>query len=60
MIKGKKILAVIPPRGGSKCVPRKNVNNLHAKQLTACDIEEALKSGYIDMSIWYSVQKTGI
>jgi CMP-N-acetylneuraminic acid synthetase len=38
-----KILAVIPARGGSKSVTRKNVANIAGKPLLAYTIEEALK-----------------
>lgn len=48
MIKGKKILAIIPARGGSKRLPRKNVLNLNGKPLIAWSIEAAQKSKYID------------
>lgn len=48
MINGKSILAIIPARGGSKGVPRKNVKKLCGKPLIAWTIEEALKSKYID------------
>lgn len=46
-----KILAVIPARGGSKGVPRKNVKMLAGKPLIAWTIEEAKKSKYIDRVI---------
>ena len=36
MYKGKKILAVIPARGGSKGIPRKNIKELGGKPLIAC------------------------
>lgn len=42
-----KILAVIPARGGSKSVPRKNIRELAGKPLIAWTIEEAKKSKYI-------------
>lgn len=42
-----KVLAIIPARGGSKGVPRKNVRNLAGKPLIAWTIEEAKKSKYI-------------
>ncbi|WP_223552925.1 MULTISPECIES: cytidylyltransferase domain-containing protein [Lysinibacillus] len=42
-----KILAVIPARGGSKGVPRKNIKMLAGKPLIAWTIEEAKKSKYI-------------
>lgn len=51
MYKGKKILAVIPARGGSKGVPRKNIKMLAGRPLIAWTIEEAKKSKYIDMCI---------
>lgn len=43
-----KILAIIPARGGSKGIPRKNVRLLAGKPLIAYSIETALQSKYID------------
>lgn len=43
-----KILAIIPARGGSKGVPRKNIKVLNGKPLIAYTIEAAKKSKYID------------
>jgi len=51
MINDHKILAVIPARGGSKGVPRKNIRNLAGNPLIAWTIEEAQKSKYIDRLI---------
>lgn len=51
MYNGKKILAIIPARGGSKGVPRKNIKVLAGKPLIAWTIEEAQKSKFIDMCI---------
>ena len=51
MYKGKKILAVIPARGGSKGVPRKNIKILAGRPLIAWTIEEAKKSKFIDTCI---------
>lgn len=51
MIEGKSVLAIIPARGGSKGVPRKNIRNLCGKPLIAWTIEEARKSRYIDRII---------
>jgi CMP-N,N'-diacetyllegionaminic acid synthase len=48
MISGKRIVAVIPARGGSKRLPRKNVLELAGKPLIAWTIEAALDSKYID------------
>jgi CMP-N-acetylneuraminic acid synthetase len=40
-----KILGLIPARGGSKCVPKKNIKLLGEKPLIAYTIETALNSG---------------
>ncbi|NFN92755.1 acylneuraminate cytidylyltransferase family protein [Clostridium botulinum] len=48
MINNKKILAIIPARGSSKGVPRKNIKELNGRPLIAYTIEEAKKSKYID------------
>lgn len=48
MIDGKTVLAIIPARGGSKGVPRKNIREVAGKPLIAWTIEEAKKSKYID------------
>ncbi|MEX2459819.1 MAG: acylneuraminate cytidylyltransferase family protein [Paenibacillaceae bacterium] len=48
MINGKTILALIPARGGSKGVIRKNIRNIAGKPLMAWTIEAAKKSKYID------------
>jgi len=46
-----KILALIPARGGSKGILRKNIRMLAGKPLIAYSIEKALKSIYIDRVI---------
>lgn len=51
MIQGKSILAIIPARGGSKGIPRKNICMLAGKPLVAWTIGEAKKSKYIDRLI---------
>lgn len=48
MYKGKKILAIIPARGGSKGLPDKNIKPLLGKPLIGWTIEQAQNSGYID------------
>lgn len=48
MYKNKTFLAIIPARGGSKRLPRKNVLDLEGKPLIAYSIEAALESKYID------------
>lgn len=48
MYKGKKILAIIPARGGSKGLPGKNIKMLCGKPLIGWTIEQAKKSVYID------------
>lgn len=41
-------LAVIPARGGSKRIPRKNIKSFYGKPMIAWSIEAALKSGSFD------------
>jgi CMP-N,N'-diacetyllegionaminic acid synthase len=48
MFKNKKILAIIPARGGSKGIPNKNIMAICGKPLIAYTIEAGLKSKYID------------
>lgn len=47
----KKILAIIPARGGSKGLPRKNIVDLVGKPLIAWSIEASLNSKYINKTI---------
>jgi len=51
MLDGKTFLAVIPARGGSKRLPKKNLLELAGKPLIAWSIEAALESKYIDKVI---------
>jgi CMP-N,N'-diacetyllegionaminic acid synthase len=51
MNKNKTFLAIIPARGGSKRLARKNVLDLCGKPLIAYSIEAGLKSKYIDKVI---------
>ncbi|MGG3467840.1 glycosyltransferase [Neobacillus pocheonensis] len=44
-------VAVIPARGGSKGIPRKNIRHLNGKPLISYTIEAALHSKYIDKVI---------
>ncbi|MES2087644.1 MAG: acylneuraminate cytidylyltransferase family protein [Patescibacteria group bacterium] len=48
MIKNKKIVALIPLRGGSKSIPYKNIKNLGGKPLAFWVCQAALESKYID------------
>lgn len=48
MYKGKKILAIIPARGGSKGLPKKNIRPLLGKPLIGWSIEHAQQSKYVD------------
>lgn len=51
MINQKKILAIIPARGGSKGLPGKNIRPLQGVPLVAWPIKAALNSRYIDRVI---------
>ncbi|WP_165062269.1 cytidylyltransferase domain-containing protein [Adlercreutzia sp. ZJ154] len=48
MIEGRRILALIPARGGSKGIPRKNIKPLNGVPLIAYTIKAALQSKYVD------------
>ena len=43
-----RVTAIIPARGGSKAIPRKNVLDFHGKPLLAWTIEQALETPEID------------
>ncbi|MBT5400299.1 acylneuraminate cytidylyltransferase family protein [bacterium] len=47
----KKILSIIPARGGSKGVPRKNTADLNGKPLIAWSIEASINSKYITKTV---------
>lgn len=44
-------IAIIPARGGSKRIPRKNIKLFHGKPMIAYSIEAAIKSGCFDKVI---------
>ena len=48
MHNGKRILAIIPARGGSKGLPGKNIRELAGKPLIAWSIEAARQSRFVD------------
>lgn len=48
MYKDNTFLAVIPARGGSKGIPKKNLYNVKGKPLICYTIDEALQSKYLD------------
>lgn len=49
MINGKKVIALIPARGGSKGLPGKNIRPLCGKPLIVWTIDKAKRSKYLDM-----------
>ena len=51
MIKGRKILAIIPAREGSKRLPHKNKMELNGKALIEWTIQPVLESGLIDTTL---------
>lgn len=51
MIQGKKVLGIIPARGGSKGIPGKNIRMVAGKPLIAWTIEAANRSKYLDRLI---------
>lgn len=46
-------IAIIPARGGSRRIPRKNIRTFHGKPIIAYSIEAALKSKVFD-EVWVS------
>lgn len=48
MIDNKKVLAIIPARGGSKGIKKKNIKEIQGKPLIAYTIDAARQSEYID------------
>lgn len=48
MYKNKKIIAIIPARGDSKGIPKKNIKDLNGKPLISWTIKQAKESKYID------------
>lgn len=48
MLKGKKILIIVPARGGSKRLPNKNINPLNGRPLISYAIAAALASNHRD------------
>jgi len=57
MYKNNTFLAIIPARGGSQRLPRKNVLELSGKPLIAWSIEAGLRSKYIDKVVVSSDDK---
>jgi CMP-N-acetylneuraminic acid synthetase len=57
MYKSNSFLAIIPARGGSKRLPRKNILDLNDKPLIAWSIEAGLNSQYIDRVVVSSEDK---
>ncbi len=51
MYNGKSFLALIPARGGSKGIPRKNITEVNDKPLIQYTIDEAKASHYLDKII---------
>lgn len=48
MIDSKRVIAIIPARGGSKGLPNKNIKELHGKPLIVWTIEQALNTSEFD------------
>ncbi|NOT09707.1 MAG: acylneuraminate cytidylyltransferase family protein [Gemmatimonadales bacterium] len=51
MFRGLRVLAIVPARGGSKGVPRKNIYPIHGKPLIAYTGELLQQLGFIDLAI---------
>ena len=51
MVTSKKIITIIPARGGSARIPNKNIKNLAGKPMIVYTIEASIKSKFIDRTI---------
>lgn len=51
MYKNNRIFALIPARGGSKGIPKKNIKEVKGRPLIDYTISEALKSSYLDYTM---------
>ncbi len=51
MLNNKRVIGIIPARGGSKGLPEKNIRSISGKPLIAWAIEHALSSKYLDKVI---------
>ena len=51
MIAGRRVLAIVPARAGSKGLPGKNVRLLHGRPLLAWPVAAALGSAHVDRTI---------
>lgn len=51
MFNNTRILAVIPARGGSKGIPKKNIKELDGRPLLSYSIAAGLRSSYIDATV---------
>lgn len=51
MVSGSGVIAVVPARGGSKSIPRKNIRPLNGVPLLAYSIEAGLSAGLVDRVI---------
>ncbi|MDE0839156.1 MAG: acylneuraminate cytidylyltransferase family protein, partial [Kiritimatiellae bacterium] len=48
MFDGKKILGLVPARGGSKAIPRNNIHEVTGKPLILWTLDQAKRSTYLD------------
>mgnify|MGYP003394352203 FL=1 len=55
MINGKKIVSLIPLRGGSKSIPYKNVKDMAGKSLCFWVLKAVTNSKYVD-EVWVSTE----
>lgn len=56
-MKKSKVLAIIPARGGSKGIPRKNIRNIEGKPLVQYTVDFSLKCSLIDKTVVSSDDK---
>lgn len=55
-----KFVAIVPARGGSKGIPRKNIVPVGGKPLITWTLEQAMASRYLDGQVWVSTDDVDI
>lgn len=53
-------LAIIPARGGSKGIPKKNIKEIAGKPLIAWSIEQALNSSVLIVLLFLQIVKISL
>lgn len=50
-------IAIIPARGGSRRIPRKNFREFHGRPILDYSVDTAIRSGLFDAGVWVSAEE---